>query len=167
MPVMKLKKEELTKKFLTPTKKAWREIRAKRYAALHPVVEYIDDRPKGERSSSRSTAGRRNYNENILVERVAPRRPARPSASKPPRPKRAREDDEDVENIVAVTVQEALFDLAKVNPNDVASALAEENQLLEDLHEQVADIKDDMLNVLGDLTSEIGEIKQHLGIKNN
>lgn len=78
-----------------------------------------------------------------------------------------REDDEDVENIVAVTVQEALFDLAKVNPNDVASALAEENQLLEDLHEQVADIKDDMLNVLVDLTSEIGEIKQHLGIKNN
>jgi len=99
MPVMKLKKEELTKKFLTPTKKAWREIRAKRYAALHPVVEYIDDRPKGERSSSRSTAGRRNYNENILVERVAPRRPARPSASKPPRPKRAREDDEDEDGL--------------------------------------------------------------------
>ena len=78
----------------------------------------------------------------------------------------AREDDvEDPDALGKLTVQEALFDLSRVDPNDIASALAEENQLLEDLQAEVADIKDDMLNSLTDLAKEVGEIKQHLKIK--
>ena len=78
----------------------------------------------------------------------------------------AREDDvEDPDALGKSTVQEALFDLSRVDPNDIASALAEENQLLEDLQAEVADIKDDMLNSLTDLAKEVGEIKQHLKIK--
>ena len=78
----------------------------------------------------------------------------------------AREEDvEDTNALAEVTVQGALFDLSRVDPNDIASALAEENQLLEDLQAEVADIKDDMLNSLTDLAKEVGEIKQHLKIK--
>ena len=78
----------------------------------------------------------------------------------------AREEDvEDTNALAEVTVQGALFDLSRVDPNDIASALAEENQLLEDLQAEVADIKDDMLNSLDDLAKEVGEIKQHLIFK--
>merc|ERR1711990_340096 len=64
----------------------------------------------------------------------------------------AKEDDCDNPAALAETIcQEALFDLSRVDPNDIASALAEENQLLEDLHAEVAEIKDDMLIALTDL----------------
>lgn len=61
-------------------------------------------------------------------------------------------------------VDDALFDLSRVDPNEAASQIAEDGQLLEELQESLVTMQESMDEKYDGLKEDIGEIKAALGI---